>query len=124
MEETFRSAAFGGPTGGDPPLSSSPGCARSSRENSAHSQEGREAEIVESEEHHARSAIRPVERYCPASAKSATAQPCWQANDKRITKTEHVLRLDDLGDDQEPEVLPPGRRSDRLFFKELFFAVD
>ncbi len=55
------------------------------------------------------------------------AQPeaCGQASDKRVgTKIEDVFSLNDLRDDQELEVLPPGSRSDGLFFEELFFAVD
>ena len=58
---------------------------------------------------------------------SYRAQPeaCGQAVDKRVgTEKEDVFSLKDLRGHQELEVLPPGRRSDRLFFEELFFAVD
>jgi hypothetical protein len=88
---------------------------------------GREAQVVRSEEHQREAQSDPSSACCPASAKSATAQPevCGQASNKRVgTKIADVFGLNDLGDDQEPEVLPPGRRSDRLFFEELFFAVD
>jgi hypothetical protein len=55
----------------------------------------------------------------------AFTQSARQASDKRVgTKIEDVFSLNDLRDDQELEVLPPGSRSDRLFFEELFFAVD
>jgi hypothetical protein len=58
---------------------------------------------------------------------SYRAQPeaCGQASDKRLgTKIADVFNLNDLRGDQELEVLPPGSRSDWLFFEELFFAVD
>ena len=58
---------------------------------------------------------------------SYRAQPeaCGQAVDKRVgTEKEDEFSLKDLRGHQELEVLPPGSRSDRLFFEELFFAVD
>jgi hypothetical protein len=76
---------------------------------------------VESQEHHARSPIRPLERLLSRERESPRAG----RRVKRVgTSIEDAFRLDDLGDGQEPEALPPGRRSDRLFFEELFFAVD
>jgi hypothetical protein len=50
---------------------------------------------------------------------SYRAQPeaCGQAIDKRVgTKKEDVFSLKDLRGDQELEVLPPGGRSEELFF--------